>query len=156
MSFCFFFFNDTATTEIYTLSLHDALPILVVVLRNRRRLPRTFAVGGVLLAIAAAVYGTGVVDPPNIEELLLDIGDALGKWSYVLVGALAFLETGAFVGLIAPGETAVIAGGVFAGQGNLELAILLPLVWACCVAGDCVSFWLGRKLGRGFLVEHGP
>src|SRR2546429_6522311 len=27
MSFLFFFFNDTATTEIYTLSLHDALPI---------------------------------------------------------------------------------------------------------------------------------
>src|SRR6266480_5100756 len=27
-SFAFFFFNDTATTEIYTLSLHDALPIL--------------------------------------------------------------------------------------------------------------------------------
>src|SRR2546427_5996921 len=27
-SSCFFFFNDTATTEIYTLSLHDALPIL--------------------------------------------------------------------------------------------------------------------------------
>src|SRR5215204_7731436 len=26
---CFFFFNDTATTEIYTLSLHDALPISV-------------------------------------------------------------------------------------------------------------------------------
>ena len=25
--FCVFFFNDTATTEIYTLSLHDALPI---------------------------------------------------------------------------------------------------------------------------------
>src|SRR3712207_8302735 len=28
---CFFFFNDTATTEIYTLSLHDALPICLVV-----------------------------------------------------------------------------------------------------------------------------
>src|SRR2546429_4282937 len=27
VSFVFFFFNDTATTEIYTLSLHDALPI---------------------------------------------------------------------------------------------------------------------------------
>src|SRR6201990_3758293 len=27
---CFFFFNDTATTEIYTLSLHDALPIWFV------------------------------------------------------------------------------------------------------------------------------
>src|SRR5256885_12013211 len=30
-SFLFFFFNDTATTEIYTLSLHDALPILRVI-----------------------------------------------------------------------------------------------------------------------------
>src|SRR5688572_32882763 len=30
--FFFFFFNDTATTEIYTLSLHDALPILSVIL----------------------------------------------------------------------------------------------------------------------------
>src|SRR3712207_9256486 len=30
MSFIVFFFNDTATTEIYTLSLHDALPILLV------------------------------------------------------------------------------------------------------------------------------
>src|SRR5436190_23981805 len=30
LSLSFFFFNDTATTEIYTLSLHDALPILQV------------------------------------------------------------------------------------------------------------------------------
>src|SRR3712207_8926658 len=30
----FFFFNDTATTEIYTLSLHDALPISVVVAKS--------------------------------------------------------------------------------------------------------------------------
>src|SRR5215204_7499632 len=32
--FFFFFFNDTATTEIYTLSLHDALPILVQALQH--------------------------------------------------------------------------------------------------------------------------
>src|SRR2546422_4744448 len=37
MSFMFFFFNDTATTEIYTLSLHDALPISG---HDRRRLVR--------------------------------------------------------------------------------------------------------------------
>src|SRR3989304_8869675 len=36
--FFFFFFNDTATTEIYTLSLHDALPIL-----GRSTYPRTTA-----------------------------------------------------------------------------------------------------------------
>src|SRR5258706_9705598 len=37
-SFFFFFFNDTATTEIYTLSLHDALPIFFDVDKARRRL----------------------------------------------------------------------------------------------------------------------
>src|SRR5256885_9952262 len=35
----FFFFNDTATTEIYTLSLHDALPICVRALATRRDAP---------------------------------------------------------------------------------------------------------------------
>src|SRR3989442_3934096 len=42
-SFLFFFFNDTATTEIYTLSLHDALPISrprsALVRRVRERAP---------------------------------------------------------------------------------------------------------------------
>src|SRR3712207_8094303 len=44
--YSFFFFNDTATTEIYTLSLHDALPIFAHNLaanhfRNRSRKPQT-------------------------------------------------------------------------------------------------------------------
>src|SRR2546430_12276116 len=34
--FSFFFFNDTATTEIYTLSLHDALPILLTLGNSRK------------------------------------------------------------------------------------------------------------------------
>src|SRR6266849_9293970 len=38
--FLFFFFNDTATTEIYTLSLHDALPIWACPRRGRSRRPR--------------------------------------------------------------------------------------------------------------------
>src|SRR2546430_14290401 len=35
----FFFFNDTATTEIYTLSLHDALPIYLPALEHRQPWP---------------------------------------------------------------------------------------------------------------------
>src|SRR2546430_13734012 len=38
---CFFFFNDTATTEIYTLSLHDALPICEATTRPRPRCSAT-------------------------------------------------------------------------------------------------------------------
>src|SRR3712207_9589940 len=36
----FFFFNDTATTEIYTLSLHDALPIFTELAPGRHRSPQ--------------------------------------------------------------------------------------------------------------------
>src|SRR5258708_10734224 len=40
--FSFFFFNDTATTEIYTLSLHDALPISDTCFLNQHPLERPF------------------------------------------------------------------------------------------------------------------
>src|SRR5574340_411739 len=44
LAFLFFFFNDTATTEIYTLSLHDALPICAG--GDDARVPRVRAGGG--------------------------------------------------------------------------------------------------------------
>src|SRR5579871_7015731 len=43
-SFSVFFFNDTATTEIYTLSLHDALPIGLAGWRNRSRGPPFYGI----------------------------------------------------------------------------------------------------------------
>src|SRR5258708_13479584 len=49
---CFFFFNDTATTEIYTLSLHDALPISE--LRRGRAGTENHAAGAGLAARRAA------------------------------------------------------------------------------------------------------
>src|SRR2546421_8867556 len=48
----FFFFNDTATTEIYTLSLHDALPIYILF-----HLPRSRAGGAFPLPAAAVSLG---------------------------------------------------------------------------------------------------
>src|SRR3712207_9319141 len=51
-----FFFNDTATTEIYTLSLHDALPIWVLIALSR--LPRAppFLLQGRVRSIGSAVF----------------------------------------------------------------------------------------------------
>src|SRR3712207_6950725 len=70
--FSVFFFNDTATTEIYTLSLHDALPICTRHLRAGRRnaRPRRPAAVGCLAAAArrsgAPAPATG--RPPRSEE----------------------------------------------------------------------------------------
>src|SRR3712207_9242039 len=56
----FVFFNDTATTEIYTLSLHDALPILRVNTSSRRLRERFVAAAGAERAdVARAIRTTG-------------------------------------------------------------------------------------------------
>src|SRR5258707_6563399 len=65
--FFFFFFNDTATTEIYTLSLHDALPIFLTfhghsrayhhTLEHVHESPLVMVVPLVLLAVGAVFAG---------------------------------------------------------------------------------------------------
>src|SRR2546426_4074709 len=60
----FFFFNDTATTEIYTLSLHDALPISKT--RGRDSAPRSIEMAVVLLGDARLPRTTG--PPTDLEE----------------------------------------------------------------------------------------
>ena len=119
--------------------------------RSRVRLGILVVLG---IAVAFAVHElSGGID---FEKLLSDLSQSLGGWTYVLVGALAFLETGAFVGLVFPGETAVILGGAVAGQGDTSIVITIAIVWFCAWAGDTCSFLIGQRLGRGFVLEHGP
>ncbi len=133
-----------------------AAALLALLYRRRRHLEPPLLVGGVLIAVLLCVYGSGAVELPKIETVLVDIGQKLGNWTYLLVGVLAFLETGAFIGLIAPGETAMMLGGVVAGQGEINVVTLIGIAWIAAVAGDCASYALGQRLGRDFLVKHGP
>jgi membrane protein DedA with SNARE-associated domain/membrane-associated phospholipid phosphatase len=113
------------------------------------------------LLIAAVVIGMLVLlnrELPNIdlEQTLQDVGSRLGAWTYLVVGFSAFVETGAFVGLVLPGETVVILGGAIAGQGQTSLVATIGVVWLGAWAGDTVSFLIGRSRGREFIVRHGP
>ena len=135
--------------------LVGALALAVLLLVRRRKLEPTLLIGGVLAVTGSLLYGFGLVAFPDLEKLLKELGGRLGSWTYLLVGGLAFLETGAFVGLLAPGETTILVGGVVAGQGEIDIVALVALVWVCAVAGDLTSFYLGRRLGRGFLEQHG-
>ena len=114
--------------------------------------------GTIALLVGAgfAAVTAGVVQPPDLDGALTDLSETLGTWTYALVAALAFLETGAFVGLVAPGETAIVLGGVVAAEGEVSLALILPLAWLAAALGDLASFWLGKRLGRRFLLAHGP
>ncbi|MEA2404186.1 MAG: hypothetical protein QOE08_833 [Thermoleophilaceae bacterium] len=134
-----------------------ALVLAALALWQRDRLSGERKLLAGALVVGLAVYASGLLGLlPDPKKAIEDLAKALGPWTYALVGTMAFLETGAFVGLIAPGEFTVIVGGVVAGQGEIHLIPLLGLVWLCCIAGDTVSFFVGRRLGRSFLERHGP
>ena len=111
--------------------------------------------GLIVAAIVAFVLFRDELPDVDLEEIIEDLSEGLGSWTYLLVAVLAFLETGAFVGLIAPGEFTVMLGGAVAGQGDISLPLILAITWLAAFSGDSVSFTIGRRLGRGFLVRHG-
>ncbi len=126
------------------------------ILYRRRRLSAVAQGVAALACLGLLAYGSGLIHPPQLEVMIRDGSRALGAYTYALVGAFAYLETGVGVGLLAPGELVVILGGVSAGQGEIALIPLIAIVWASALAGDLTSFLLGRRLGRGFLVRRGP
>jgi membrane protein DedA with SNARE-associated domain len=111
---------------------------------------------GAVLCTALGLYGSGIIRLPEFETVLRTLGSTLGPYTYALVAVMAFLETGAFVGLLVPGEMVVIVGGVVAGQGHIDMPALLVLAWCCAFGGDITGYLLGGRLGRRFLLEYGP
>jgi membrane protein DedA with SNARE-associated domain/membrane-associated phospholipid phosphatase len=120
---------------------------------NRKRL---------LLAVAAVAVAFGYyllsqkLGHLDLQHLLETVSDTLGAWTYLLVGAFAFAETGAFVGLVVPGETVMLLGGAVAGQGAIDIYLLIAIAWFAAWLGDTTSFFIGRRLGREFVIAHGP
>jgi undecaprenyl-diphosphatase len=120
---------------------------------SRKRLK----IGIAALAIAAAYYFISrQLGHLDLQNLLEEVSNTLGAWTYLLVGAFAFAETGAFVGLVVPGETVMLLGGAVAGQGAISIYLLIAVAWFAAWLGDTFSFFLGRRLGREFVMKHGP
>lgn len=105
------------------------------------------------------------------------IGDSVGLWLYLIAGGLAFAEAAILVGMVLPGETALLVAGVFcnAKYGDLELGVMIPIAIFCAIAGDSVGYEFGRHFGPalrrsrlgewvgahrwaavdGFIIRHG-
>lgn len=81
------------------------------------------------------------------EHLVESIGNAVGGWLYVIAAALCFGEAAILVGLVLPGETALLVAGVFCQRGVLSLWIMIPLAVAAAIAGDSVGYEFGKKFG---------
>jgi membrane protein DedA with SNARE-associated domain len=112
---------------------------------------------GIAVVVVGAIYFfiSRQLGHLDLQGLLEDISDTLGAWTYLLVGFFAFAETGAFIGLVVPGETTMLLGGAVAGQGAVDIYLLIAIAWFAAWLGDTTSFFLGRRLGREFVLKHG-
>jgi membrane-associated protein len=81
---------------------------------------------------------------------IVDIPPNVG---YAAVFALIAIET---MGIPVPGETALIAAGLLAHDGEMDIAPLVAIAAAAAILGDNVGFAIGRKLGRRVFVAPGP
>jgi len=112
---------------------------------------------GIAVVVVGAIYFfiSRQLGHLDLQGLLEDVSETLGAWTYLLVGFFAFAETGAFIGLVVPGETTMLIGGAVAGQGAVDVYLLMAIAWFAAWLGDTTSFFLGRRLGREFVLTHG-
>jgi undecaprenyl-diphosphatase len=74
---------------------------------------------------------------------------SLSGWAALaLLFMLPALEAPAFLGLVVPGELALLLGGVLAHQDRIPLAAALAVGVAGAVAGDSAGYWIGRRWVR--------
>src|SRR3954453_13695543 len=72
-----------------------------------------------------------------------------GLW---FVFGIVYLES---AGLWLPGETALIAAGVYASKGHLSITAVIAVATAAAIIGDNIGYWIGREGGRRLIGRYG-
>ena len=79
---------------------------------------------------------------------------SLSGWAALtLLFMLPALEAPAFLGLVLPGELALLLGGVLAHQDRIPLGAALAVGVAGALAGDTAGYWIGRRWGPRLLTS---
>jgi membrane-associated protein len=90
----------------------------------------------------------------HLDRHLSDIIARYGTWTYGILAAVLFCETGLVVTPLLPGDSLLFAAGTFAALGSLDPVALNLLLFAAVLAGDNCNYWIGRFTGpRAFTSE---
>jgi membrane-associated protein len=92
--------------------------------------------------------------PFNLIDLVLHFDTYLpgiiatyGFWTYFILFAIIFCETGLVVFPYLPGDSLLFVAGALSGAGFLNVEILIPVLIAAAVIGDSVNYWIGHTTG---------
>ena len=74
---------------------------------------------------------------------------------YIVVAAIVFIETGLLFGFFLPGDSLLFSAGlVAAARSDINIVILVLLVFLAAFIGDQVGYVLGRKIGRPYFQRR--
>jgi membrane-associated protein len=74
---------------------------------------------------------------------------------YLLIGVIIFVETGILLGFFLPGDSILFSAGlVAAAHGEINIVILVSVIFIAAFFGDQIGFVLGRLVGRPYLERH--
>jgi membrane-associated protein len=74
---------------------------------------------------------------------------------YIIIGAIVFVETGILLGFFLPGDSILFSAGlVAAAHGNINIVILVSIIFLAAFFGDQVGFVIGRVYGRPYLEKR--
>ena len=85
-----------------------------------------------------------------MASVIHDLLTSVPAWAvYLIVFALPFLEASIMLGFVIPGETALVFGGVLAGNGQNSVGVgaVLVVAVAGAIAGDAIGYLVGRRYG---------
>ena len=74
---------------------------------------------------------------------------------YLVIGAIVFIETGLLFGFFLPGDSILFSAGIVAAaHGNINIIILVSIIFLAAFFGDQVGFVIGRVVGRPYLDKR--
>jgi membrane-associated protein len=86
----------------------------------------------------------------HLDEHLSSIIQNYGTWTYLILFAIVFMETGLVVTPFLPGDSLLFAAGTFASPAlgsALNIGILWVLLVVAAIIGDTVNYWIGHYIG---------
>ncbi len=87
----------------------------------------------------------------HLDKHLRPIIQEYGAWTYLILFAIVFCETGLVVTPFLPGDSLLFAAGAFAANGSLSIWVLVGILIVAAVLGDTVNYWVGHFLGHRLL-----
>lgn len=83
----------------------------------------------------------------HLDDKLVGFIQLYGTWTYGIIFAIVFVETGLVIMPLLPGDSLLFAVGSLCGTGALDLMTSMVLLFIAAVLGDTLNYSIGRYLG---------